>query len=58
MENYRKPILRADIAQRVRDLIREICKSNDVEIIKGHVSRDHIRLRSPAYISESTGEVD
>ena len=41
---YRKPILRADIAQRVRDLIREICRANDVEIIKGHVSRDHVHI--------------
>lgn len=31
----RKPVLRGDIAERVRDLIREICKSKDVEIIKG-----------------------
>jgi putative transposase len=41
---YRKLILRADIAQRVRDLIREICRANDVEIIKGHVSRDHVHI--------------
>ena len=31
---YRKPVLRADIAQRVRELIREICRSSDVEIIE------------------------
>jgi len=36
---YHKPILRADIAQRARDLIREIYKSNDMEIIKGKASR-------------------
>ncbi|RLB04052.1 MAG: IS200/IS605 family transposase [Deltaproteobacteria bacterium] len=41
---YRKPILRGDIALRVRDLIREICKAKDVEIIKGYVSRDHVHL--------------
>ena len=29
---------------RVRELVREICKSNSVEIIKGHVSRDHVHL--------------
>ena len=41
---YRKPVLRADIAQRVRELIREICRVNDVEIIKGHISRDHVHI--------------
>ena len=41
---YLKPILRADIAERARDLIREICRANDVEIIKGHISRDHVHI--------------
>jgi putative transposase len=41
---YRKPVLRADIATRVRDLIREICKANDVEIIRGHISKDHVHI--------------
>lgn len=41
---YRKKILRGDISTRVRELIREICKANDVVIIKGHVSLDHIHL--------------
>ena len=52
---YRKPILTADIAHRVRDLIREICRANDVEIIKGHVSRDyvHIFVSMPPHISVS-----
>jgi len=41
---YRKPILRGDIGIRVRDLIREICLANDVEIIKGHVSKEHVHI--------------
>jgi putative transposase len=41
---YRKPVLFGDVAVRVRDLIREICKSQDVEILKGHVSKDHVHL--------------
>jgi len=32
------------VAFRVRDLIREICQSEGVDIIKGHVSQDHIHL--------------
>ena len=41
---YRKKVLVGPVAERVRDLIREICKVNEVEIIKGHVSQDHIHL--------------
>jgi len=41
---YRKPALCGEGAIRVRDLIREICKSLDVEIIKGHVSKDHLHI--------------
>ena len=41
---YRKPVLTGEIASRVRDLIREICKGKDIEIIKGHVSKDHVHI--------------
>ena len=32
---YRKPVLRGDIAIEVRDLIREICRAHDIEILQG-----------------------
>ena len=32
------------VAYRVRDILREVCKREDVEIIKGHVSTDHVHL--------------
>ena len=41
---YRKPMLAGSIGTRLRDLIREICKTMDIEIIKGHVSKDHVHL--------------
>ena len=41
---YRKPVLFGNVATRLRDLVREICKSLDIEIIKGHVSKDHVHL--------------
>ncbi len=52
---YRKPVLFGDVAIRVRDLIREICNSMDIEIIKGHVSKDHVHLFAsvPPYHSVS-----
>lgn len=32
------------VAERVRELIGGICKEHDVEILKGHVSKDHVHL--------------
>ena len=52
---YRKPVLQGEIATRARELIREICRSYDVEIIKGHLSRDHVHLlvSVPPHVSVS-----
>jgi len=41
---YRKPVLRGEIAARIREIIRQECAVMEVEIIRGHVSRDHIHL--------------
>jgi putative transposase len=41
---YRKPVLRGDIAVTVRDLVRRICRANDIEILAGHVRPDHVHL--------------
>ncbi|MCK5132639.1 MAG: transposase [Candidatus Sabulitectum sp.] len=32
---YRRPVLRNEVGNRLRELIREICRSNDIEIIRG-----------------------
>jgi putative transposase len=41
---YRKKVLGGEVGKRVRELVREICSRNDVEILKGHVSKDHVHL--------------
>ena len=41
---YRHKALQQDVACRIRDLLRQICESNDIQIVKGHVSKDHIHL--------------
>jgi putative transposase len=41
---YRKPILRGEVALAVRDLVREVCKAYDIEILQGHVRPDHVHL--------------
>jgi len=52
---YRKPVIGKDIGVRLRELIRQICASMDIQIIKGHVSRDHVHVMMsvPPYISVS-----
>src|SRR6204780_3054667 len=39
---YRYKIQRGRIAERARDLIRQICQSREVVIVRGSVSPDHI----------------
>ena len=41
---YRKKLLRGDVAIRLRQLVRDICAELEVEILKGHVSKDHVHL--------------
>jgi putative transposase len=41
---YRKPALRGVVGERVRELIREICRGMDIEIVRGHVRPDHVHL--------------
>ena len=41
---YRYKILRGRVAERARDLIRQICQSRDVVIVRGAVSPDHIHM--------------
>ncbi len=41
---YRKPVLRGDVALRLRDLVRRICQENDVEILRGHIRPDHVHM--------------
>ena len=32
------------VAERVRELLRGICKEHEVETLRGHVSKDHVHL--------------
>ncbi len=52
---YRKKILTGELANRIRTLIREVCKANEVEIIKGYISSDYVHLfvSVPPHISVS-----
>jgi putative transposase len=41
---YKKPILTGRLGVQVRDLIREICDTHSVQILRGHVSKEHIHI--------------
>ena len=41
---YRKPIMVGEAGQRVRELMRQVCRDEDVEILKGHISKDNVHL--------------
>ena len=41
---YRKQVLSGLVGERIRELVRQICKEHDVEILRGHVSKDHVHM--------------
>ena len=41
---YRYHVLKGDVQIRCRDLIKQICDSEDVKILKGVISKDHVHM--------------
>ena len=41
---YRYKVLNGKISERARELIRQSCKSMDITIIKGAISKDHVHV--------------
>ena len=41
---YRYPVLKGEIQKRCRELIIQICDSEDVKILKGAVGKEHIHM--------------
>ena len=41
---YRFKVLRGDLRLRIREIIRQVCAENGVEIIKGVLSSDHVHM--------------
>ena len=41
---YRYKVLRGDIKLRVRDICRQVCAENGVDIIRGVLSNDHVHM--------------
>ena len=41
---YRKRVLAGPVGVRLRELVREVCRANEIEILQGHVSTDHVHI--------------
>jgi putative transposase len=41
---YRKPILVDAVGMRLRELVREVCRTNEIEILERSVSREHVHM--------------
>ena len=52
---YRKPVLGGDVGKSLRDVIRGICRSEDIEILEGHIRPDHVHLlvSAPPHLAPS-----
>ena len=52
---YRKPIMIGQLARRLQTIIRQICAENEVQIVSGHISKDHVHLlvSVPPHLSAS-----
>lgn len=52
---YRRGVLGGEVGVRLRDLVREICRTYEIEILQGSISRDHVHvlLSCPPNLSPS-----
>ena len=41
---YRYPVLRGDVAERVRELVRQTCDAFEIRMVRGVVSKDHVHI--------------
>ena len=41
---YRRKVLTGEVGKRVRSLVREVCRTHEIEILQGAVSQDHVHV--------------
>ena len=54
---YRYEVLKGDVQKRCRDIIVQICDAEDIRILKGVVSKDHIHLHIEYPPSKSMSDI-
>lgn len=41
---YRKKVMCGEIGLRLRELIKQSCEAQEVQVVKGHIAADHVHL--------------
>jgi len=54
---YRYEVLKGDVQKRCRDIIVQICDAEDIRILKGVVSKDHIHMHIEYPPSKSMSDI-
>ncbi len=54
---YRYSILKGEIQKRCRDIIVQICDAEDIRILKGVVSKDHVHMHIEYPPSKSVSDI-
>ena len=54
---YRYKVLKGDIKSRCRSILIQICDAEDVRILKGVVSKDHVHMHIEYRPSQSVSEI-
>ncbi len=54
---YRYEVLKGDIQKRCREIIIQICDAEDIRILKGVVSKDHIHMHIEYPPSKSMSDI-
>lgn len=44
MTKYHYKMLTGDVAERVRALVRQVCETFEIRIVRGVVSKDHVHI--------------
>ncbi len=57
VRKYRYAVLKGEIQQRCRELIIQICDAEDVRILKGVVSKDHVHMHIEYPPSKSVSDL-
>ena len=54
---YRYHVLKGDIQKRCRDLVKQVCDSEDVRILKDVVSKDHVHIHIEYRPSQNISDI-
>ena len=54
---YRYKVLTVEVAERVQELVRQVCETFEIRIVKGVVSKDHVHILVSALPTMAPSEI-